>query len=112
MLHGRHRIQLAPIGIERDKLGEMPREVTVEDPVAGPGGLPGNGHRLTRQQELSHRQPLRRRRVQRVADSVTLGIGAEVEAVQVHRMGQDAQVEDAPVRAVALYHVEPLGVGP
>ena len=90
----------------------MARHVAVEDPVPAACRGPRHRHRLAGIHELGHREATVRSGDRAVAHSVATRVDAIVEAVQVQRMLQRADVDEAPVYGVALHHIEALGVGP
>ena len=77
-------------------------DVAVEEPVPFALRRPRHRHRPARWQQLRHdrRAGRRPRRLDRAAPSPRLST-VEVEAVQVHRVGLRAEIDDAPAHGLA-----------
>ena len=87
-------------------------EMTVEDPVPGVRGRPGNKHGSAWLHKLGHRQTLLRRRIDGFTFAIAGAIYAEMRAVQVHGMNGHAGVDDTPMGGIADGVGHPRGVRP
>ncbi len=92
--------------------GEVPGDVAMKQPVAGPLRNPRHLHRLPGDHPLGHDQVATRFAVAGIAGAVPSGNDLIVEAVQLHRMHVRRDIEDPPAHRVAHGVGQPFGVGP